>query len=218
MHKSILFSTALLLASQAVQSQTIIVNYTGAVTSIGSYLQGDGVTVGSTLNASFSYDTATSGSATSFSLSFDNGFTSASSNPSLYVQNDTQNGSATLHADGLIIGSGATSSSSLNGYSNPYMQFGLLKDNVAGQLWSSTLPPTLTDWSNVTLADINKPDWHWMDFGLITSNFWDDQIRWDVTSFDVSVSEVPVPAAIIMFTPALLGFLGLRRKPKKTTL
>mgnify|MGYP000572021582 CR=1 FL=1 len=30
--------------------------------------------------------------------------------------------------------------------------------------------------------------------------------------YDVSVSAVPVPAALFLFAPALLGFLGLRRK------
>ena len=33
-------------------------------------------------------------------------------------------------------------------------------------------------------------------------------------NMDVSVSEVPVPAALLMFGPALLGFMGLRRKAK----
>lgn len=32
------------------------------------------------------------------------------------------------------------------------------------------------------------------------------------TSYDIDVSEVPVPAALFLFAPALLGFLGLRRK------
>jgi hypothetical protein len=34
----------------------------------------------------------------------------------------------------------------------------------------------------------------------------------NVFKYDVSVSEVPVPAALFLFGPALLGFLGLRRK------
>ena len=32
------------------------------------------------------------------------------------------------------------------------------------------------------------------------------------TQYDVTVSAVPVPAALFLFAPALLGFLGLRRK------
>ena len=32
------------------------------------------------------------------------------------------------------------------------------------------------------------------------------------TGYDVNISEVPVPAALFLFAPALLGFLGLRRK------
>jgi hypothetical protein len=31
----------------------------------------------------------------------------------------------------------------------------------------------------------------------------------------VTVSEVPVPAALWLFAPALMGFLGLRRKSKE---
>ncbi|MEC9412458.1 MAG: hypothetical protein VX829_07245 [Pseudomonadota bacterium] len=34
----------------------------------------------------------------------------------------------------------------------------------------------------------------------------------NVFKYDVSVSAVPVPAALFLFAPALLGFLGLRRK------
>ncbi|SFK20547.1 hypothetical protein [Methylophaga sulfidovorans] len=34
----------------------------------------------------------------------------------------------------------------------------------------------------------------------------------NVFKYDVSVSAVPVPAAVFLFAPALLGFLGLRRK------
>jgi hypothetical protein len=33
---------------------------------------------------------------------------------------------------------------------------------------------------------------------------------------DISVSKVPVPAAAFLFAPALLGFMGLRRKVSKT--
>ena len=33
-----------------------------------------------------------------------------------------------------------------------------------------------------------------------------------VVKYDVSVSAVPVPAALFLFAPALLGFLGMRRK------
>jgi len=32
------------------------------------------------------------------------------------------------------------------------------------------------------------------------------------TSYDIDISEVPVPAALFLFAPALLGFFGLRRK------
>ena len=38
--------------------------------------------------------------------------------------------------------------------------------------------------------------------------------RWDVRGGIVTAPEVPVPAALFMFAPALLGFFGLRRKAK----
>jgi hypothetical protein len=34
------------------------------------------------------------------------------------------------------------------------------------------------------------------------------------TRYDVTVSAIPVPAALLLFAPALLGFMGLRRKAK----
>lgn len=37
----------------------------------------------------------------------------------------------------------------------------------------------------------------------------------DNFTFESSVSEVPVPAAAFLFAPALLGFMGLRRKANK---
>jgi len=33
-----------------------------------------------------------------------------------------------------------------------------------------------------------------------------------ILKYDVSVSAVPVPAALFLFAPALLGLLGMRRK------
>ncbi len=44
---------------------------------------------------------------------------------------------------------------------------------------------------------------YYIDFEAITSG----QLK-----YDVSVSAVPVPAALFLFAPALLGFFGLRRK------
>ncbi|MBL1321258.1 MAG: hypothetical protein COA63_009395 [Methylophaga sp.] len=37
-------------------------------------------------------------------------------------------------------------------------------------------------------------------------------------NININVSSVPIPAAAFMFAPALLGFLGLRRKAKITTV
>lgn len=205
-------SIAALFMSFTAHSQIITVDFTGSVTAIGSMLTGDGVAVGSGVTGSFSYDTnILSGVVDTFSVGFDNGFLSTIvGTGNMTVQNDQQNGSATLPADGLTVNSFNTSSSSLNGYTNPAMQFGLLRDNVDGQLWSDTLPPDLSDWAGITLADINNPDWHWMDFGLVTTNFLDDQIRWKIDSYNVSA--VPVPAAVWLFMSGIVGLGAVARK------
>ena len=44
---------------------------------------------------------------------------------------------------------------------------------------------------------------YWIDFKSVMSS---------ALSYDLSVSAVPVPAALFLFAPALLGFFGLRRK------
>ncbi len=208
----LLISTALLAASSfSAQAQVISVSFTGNVTDLGNELTGDGVALGSDVSGSFSYDTNISGILLTFDIAIDSGFNvSMTGNGNLTVQNDQQNGSATLPADGMIVSSNASSSTSLNGNSNPFMQFGLRKENVSGQLWNDTLSPDLADWANITLANINAPDWRILDFGLVTTNFWDDQIRWDVASFEVNA--VPVPAAAWLFGSGLLGLLGVARQ------
>jgi len=44
----------------------------------------------------------------------------------------------------------------------------------------------------------------------------DNYVVLDDLTFGSSVGEVPVPAALLMFAPALLGFMGLRRKAKNS--
>lgn len=203
---------ALLLFSFSASAQFITFNYTGEVTDIGSSLTGAGVSVGTAMSGSFSYDTGAGGSVASFSTSFANGFTAnlGPSGGAINVQNDQMNGSATLPADGFTVFASNTSSNSLNGFSNPDMQFGVLQENAAGQLWDDELPPGLNDWALITLAAINGPDWRWLDFNIPGVGTFDDQIRWAVTEY--SVSAVPVPAAIWLFGSALIGFIGFSRR------
>lgn len=212
MKKLRLIICATLLFSFSASAQIINFNYTGEVTDIGSALTGDGISVGTAMGGSFSYDTAGGGSLISFTTSFANGF-SASLGPSggsINVQNDQMNGSATLPADGFTVYAGNTSSNTLNGFSNPDMQFGVLQDNVVGQLWDDELPPDLNDWALITLAAINGPDWRWLDFNIPGVGTFDDQVRWVVTEY--SVSGVPVPAAVWLFGSALIGFIGFSRR------
>ncbi len=216
---SIIF-TGLLLASAAANSQIITVDYVGNVTAVGSMLTGDGVSIGNGVSGSFSYDTEMNGVLSAFTISI-GGFSAVMSGAGvLSVQNDQQNGSATLPADGLTVFTGSTTSPALNGYTNPSMQFGLLKENVAGQLWNDTLPPDTADWAGVSIADVNAADWHWMDFGLSTTHFSDDQIRWNVEAFRVSAQDgvpaVPVPAAVWLFGSGLAGLLGAARRKARS--
>ncbi len=39
-----------------------------------------------------------------------------------------------------------------------------------------------------------------------------------ILKYDLSISAVPVPAALWLFAPALLGFFGLRRQARKTVV
>ena len=217
MNKSkVLLTVGLLATSFSAQSQLITVDFAGNVTDLGVLLMGDGVVVGSSVSGSFSYDTNGGGALSSFDISIGGVFTSSMTGAGvLNVQNDQQNGSATLPADGLTAITGDTTSSAINGLVDPTMQFGLLRENVSGHLWHDTMLPDLSDWANVTLADINDPDWRWLDFEVPNTNhFSDDQIRFDVSSFEVSA--VPVPAAIWLFGSGLIGLMAISRSRMKS--
>lgn len=211
--KLMAFSMLTYLLPFSANAQIVTVNYAGQMTDVGSLLTGSGVAVGDFMSGSFSYDTDPAGAGLiSFSNTFSNGFIATKSGAgSLTVLDNQQNGSATLPADSFLVNSASTSNQNWNGLADPSMQFGLRKENVLGQLWADILPPDTSDWSLISLADINAPDWRILDFGVSgTSHFSNDQLRWDVTSF--SVSAVPVPAAVWLFGSGLLGLLGMRKK------
>ncbi|WP_445370965.1 hypothetical protein ACH518_17190 [Methylomonas sp. HW2-6] len=207
----ILIASSGLLLPLSGQAQSIRVDYTGTVTDIGSLLVGNGVAIGSAMSGSFTYDVDT-GVVSALSHRFGNGFTASLAAPvNLWVQNDQQNGSATLPADGLIVGGASISNTDWNGLANPAMQFGLLQENATGQLWNDTLPPDLSDWSSIPLAAINGPDWRWLDFNVPNRpNFADDQIRFSVDSF--TVTAVPLPAGIWLFLSGVMATLGMQKR------
>jgi len=75
----------------------------------------------------------------------------------------------------------------------------------------------LNDFSDFTLPSVWSHNASWSYFFLSTNNayFTTDWLALDANLFNVvitNVSAVPVPAAALMFAPALLGFLGLRRR------
>lgn len=207
----LLIGALALLFSTASQAQQIKVDFTGTITDLGVLLTGNGVSVGDSMSGSFTYDSNT-GALSAFSHSFGNGFVaSMSGSAHLFVQNDQQNGFATLPADGFTATASSTSNTDWNGLSNPDMQFGVLQDNVVGQLWNDTLPPDLSDWALITLFTVNNPDWRWLDFNAQNTNsFSDDQIRYLVTQY--SVSQVPVPGAMWLFASGIMGLIGFKRR------
>jgi len=50
---------------------------------------------------------------------------------------------------------------------------------------------------------------YWVDFTTVYSG---------IVKYGLEVSAVPIPAALWLFAPALLGFLGLRRRAQKTAV
>ena len=215
MKNKVLFVLSCLYFSVSASAAPITVSYEGTVTDLGILLAGDGVAVGDTVFGEFSYDTDIAGTLFSFDITIGTFSSSLTGSSYFSVQNDQQNGSATLPADGFTLG-GEVTTTGLNGNITAGQQFGVRRDNVLGQLWNDTLLPDLTDWANITLADINAPDWHWMDFGLPnTQSFRDDQIRWDVTSFSVRPGSTSVPeaSALSLLLLSCLSFiLAYRRR------
>jgi hypothetical protein len=193
------------------QAEEIRIDYNGSVTDIGILLAGNGVAVGSAMSGYFTYDVGT-GVVTEFANTFSNGFSATLSAPvNMLVQDDQQNGSATLPGDGFTVTGASTSNTNWNGFLNPDMQFGLRQDNADGQLWNGTTPPDLNAWAAITLSAINGPDWRWLDFNVPgLANFADDQIRFTVDSY--TVNAVPVPTAVWLFLSGLMGILGMHKR------
>lgn len=81
-----------------------------------------------------------------------------------------------------------------------------------GSLVNSFLQTTVSNYSKYSFSGLGT------FAGIMFRNNNDAQgLRFMDMSYDtVSVNEVPIPAASFMFAPALLGFMGLRRKAKNT--
>ena len=207
MKKHYLLLLPILCTPLTVNADIITVNYTGSVTDLGILLSGDSVSLGDTVNGSFSYDTslAAGDSLLSFNLSI-NAFSAQLDGSYTFtnVGNDRPEDSFVLGGNGTNTG--------LNGHTSGLMQFGVRR--VDGSLWGDTLLPDLADWANITVADMNSADWRWIDFGLVTDNFRDDQLRWDVSGFSVTSTVVPLPAAAWLFGSGLIGLVGIARYKK----
>ncbi len=216
-----LLGCALLMSAGAVFASPITINFSGTIYTVGSSISGDGVGVGDSVIGQFVYDTTTADTdpssgyglyaGQSFSISFGIGFSASSSDVSIRTQNDQQNGPATLPADGLTALAYNVTGDALNGRNIEGYQFGLRKENVAGHLWVDDAAPDLSDWAGITLADINAPDWHWMQFeGNGDPSIFDSQVRWTVDAFTASI---PEPSAVFLVGMGLvgLGFAGFSK-------
>ncbi|MCF6282549.1 MAG: PEP-CTERM sorting domain-containing protein [Candidatus Polarisedimenticolaceae bacterium] len=191
----------------------IQVDYIGSVTHLGEWLAGDAVSIGDTVTGSFVYDLDLSPSDTllGFTMSMGSSFNASLAGDSAWFRVYDDAGSNTY--DAFNVGTTATSDA-LNGYTASTMQFGVGRYSSQGQLWDDALLPDLSDWANVTVADINRFDWRWMDFGVSGSGDHHsvDQIRWGVDSFSVAdVSSVPEPSALVLMGIGLAG-IGYRRR------
>ncbi len=219
----------LLKTSQAVP---ITVEFTGTIYSVGTSLIGDDVSVGDSVSGIFLYDTIEPDSqpsntgygtydALAFGVTLGTSFSATSLDTTIRVQNDQQNGSATLPADGMTTQANSVTGDTLNGRSISAFQFGLRKENVSGHLWADDFLPDITDWAGVSLADINAPSWHWMQFDMMSDAIiFDSQIRWNINSFTISspnLNPVPEPGTILLFAIGLLGLAGISRRKKGNT-
>ena len=215
MKKQLLVFLAILLAPLSLNAAIINVNYSGTVTTLGAWLTGDGVSIGDNVLGSFTYDSdlGTNDSVQAFSIAIGGGFTASMDGDESWFR--VYNDAYTNPTDAFAVGTTATSTP-LNGYEADVMQFGVFRYNSQGQLWDDELLPDLDDWANITLDDVNRADWHWMDFGASTSEdpHYVDQIRWDVQEFSYSGTAVPEPATIALLGLGLvaMGFFHTRRR------
>ena len=92
-----------------------------------------------------------------------------------------------------------------NSLSNAQLAFGLLTGPGGGYVGAPTIFNITGDF--IFTAILTAGSFFGVDIFNATS---------DVLKYDLSISAVPVPAALWLFAPALMGFFGLRRKALKT--
>jgi len=139
----------------------------------------------------FSSNAFTSTTSNSFILSFDYLGTCGTGNCGGFI--------------GISSNAGAGSHTWLGGTTSPYPD--LLPDTGAWEHVSITF-------SSSTAIHLMLEDWNG-SHGVAGDAYFDNILVTDANG--PTLSSVPVPAAVFLFAPALIGFMGLRRKVKTTT-
>jgi hypothetical protein len=181
--------------------------HAATITSLNDSFEADGS--GNNFN-SFSNWVVTDGTVDLYEAPGGHGFTCSDGLFCVDLDGSTKNAGVLTTKDGFAAGQYEVSFD-LSGNQRAQEGYGSDVINVqfgAGSLVSNLVLSADADWSTYTfLVDLAEGD------KLSFANLGGDNAGMMLDN--VSVSAVPVPAAAFLFAPALLGFMGLRRKAAK---
>lgn len=148
------------------------------------------------------------GSISDFDITIDGFAYSATGLGSSRLYDNHMPGSAASVTDAFFANSGDISGPDQGGLSPAYAQFSL-GSIIDLSIISSLGSPSLLDFQNLIAANTFDGNTNFLVFGA------GDDVRYSLTSVDVSVAPVPLPAAGVMLI-ASLGALGAMKRRKKS--